>query len=550
VAIFMQQLLLFGAPQALNSSAGAGADSGASMSSNRALNQALLSDSAGFAEAMRSVLVAQSGSVAPANGEGVVDVSFSTELLELPLSAVKWQQSAASFDAEGQLLPLSPSALQPGQIEDLSETSSTIQALLNSRGLVADAGNVADGGSLSPIAGQDAEDNVMSALGFVSDVSGGVQPPSPVTPELVPQFVGAERPSLATETNHILPSAAVTVTKQTEVNIQSALAPVSTPTPVEAAARVAGSSSVLPNVMERPTNRAGNTVAGSVAQASTLSADGASLGAGTGQVVNAATSLSTVAEPPVKAGATETVMQVGQSVTAEVSTSESQRQLASQWNSYLQGGGASQPSAQSDVNFKLSMEQALAGTDADPGGDIPDELLAKLSEPAAPKAQELSQRASAAADKPYSSSVNVPVGDPEWGAKMNEKVVWLSGRGIQSAQIHLNPVELGPVDVKVSVQNDQTVITFNVQNAGVKELLESNVQRLRDMIDQNGNAEIEVNVEERSSSREGLAQNQQNSQQDGRGTQGSAEQTDGIEEAVSVTGISNIDNVSLVDYYA
>ena len=146
--------------------------------------------------------------------------------------------------------------------------------------------------------------------------------------------------------------------------------------------------------------------------------------------------------------------------------------------------------------------------------------------------------------------MNVPVGDPEWGAKMNEKVVWLSGRGIQSAQIHLNPVELGPVDVKVSVQNDQTVITFNVQNAGVKELLESNVQRLRDMIDQNGNAEIEVNVEERSSSREGLAQNQQNSQQDGRGTQGSAEQTDGIEEAVSVTGISNIDNVSLVDYYA
>lgn len=547
----MQQLLLFGAPQALNSSAGAGADSGASMSSNSALNQALLSDSAGFAEAMRSVLVAQSGSVAPASGEGAaVDVSFSTELLELPLSAVKWQQSAASFDAEGQLLPLSPSALQAGQIEDLSETSSTIQALLNSRGLVADAGNVADGGSLSPLAGQDAEDNVMSALGFLSDVSGGVQPTSPVKPELVPQLVGAERPSLATETNHIPPSAEVTVTKQTEVNIQSALTPVSTPTPVEAAARGAGSSSVLPNIMDRPTNRAGNTVAGSVALASTLSADGASLGAGTGQAVNAATNISAGVEQPVKAGVTEAVTQGAQSVAAEVSTSESQRQLASQWNNYLQGGATSQPSAQSDVNFKLSMEQALAGTDADPGGDVPDELLAKLSEPAAPKAQELSQRTSAAADKPYSSSVNVPVGDPEWGAKMNEKVVWLSGRGIQSAQIHLNPVELGPVDVKVSVQNDQTVITFNVQNAGVKELLESNVQRLRDMIDQNGNAEIEVNVEERSSSREGLAQNQQNSQQDGRGTQGSAEQTDGIEEAVSVTGISNIDNVSLVDYYA
>jgi len=128
--------------------------------------------------------------------------------------------------------------------------------------------------------------------------------------------------------------------------------------------------------------------------------------------------------------------------------------------------------------------------------------------------------------------------------------MWLSGRGIQSAQIHLNPVELGPVEVKVSVQNDQTVISFNVQNTGVKELLESNVQRLRDMIDQNGGTLAEVNVEERSSDREGLAQQQQNSQKGGGSSSGSHGDGDLVEDGLSLDGETGIDSMSLVDDYA
>jgi flagellar hook-length control protein FliK len=94
----------------------------------------------------------------------------------------------------------------------------------------------------------------------------------------------------------------------------------------------------------------------------------------------------------------------------------------------------------------------------------------------------------------YATSVGPNVNDPDWGETMNQKIVWLSGRRIQSAEIQLTPADLGPVDVKISVQNDQTTVTFNAHNASVRELLETNIHRLREMMSDNGVDLAEVNV--------------------------------------------------------
>ena len=294
----MQQLLLFGAPQALNSSVGA--DGGMSTSSNGALNNAILSDSAGFAEAMRSVLLAQSGSKPPAHGEGAAaDVSFSTELLDLPLSASTWQQSAASFNVEGQPLPLSPMVSQPGQAADLTEVSSALQVLLNSEGLTADTSNVADVGNVSPIALQgalDTEENAVSALDFGGNVSDDVQSTIPVEPKMAPQLLGAKQPNSAIEIGQALDSASVTGQEQ----IQPSVLANSQPTPAEAS--VAGSSYVQSNAMEPSTNRTGSSAAGATAvNASALSGGSASLGAGNERAAKTAASVGAGPEPAVKA---------------------------------------------------------------------------------------------------------------------------------------------------------------------------------------------------------------------------------------------------------
>lgn len=171
----------------------------------------------------------------------------------------------------------------------------------------------------------------------------------------------------------------------------------------------------------------------------------------------------------------------------------------------------------------VQVEQDIGDLLADAAPELAEEGLTKAD---ASRAADIQNRQAQQALKPYTTNVFSQVGEPDWSEEMNEKVMWLSSRNIKSAQIQLNPVELGPVEVKVSVQNDQTSISFNVQNANVRELLEANVHRLREMMDGNGVALADVNV----GGEQGFAafaQNQGQEQGDsngqaGAGTDGSA----------------------------
>lgn len=169
-----------------------------------------------------------------------------------------------------------------------------------------------------------------------------------------------------------------------------------------------------------------------------------------------------------------------------------------------QSGGLNSLVSESDISFKQALNQTMQGPMAsvqaeqdigemmaDTTPDIAEEGLTKAD---ASRAADIQNRQTQQALKPYTTNVFSQVGEPDWSEEMNEKVMWLSSRNIKSAQIQLNPVELGPVEVKVSVQNDQTSISFNVQNGNVRELLEANVHRLREMMDGNGVALADVNV--------------------------------------------------------
>lgn len=93
-------------------------------------------------------------------------------------------------------------------------------------------------------------------------------------------------------------------------------------------------------------------------------------------------------------------------------------------------------------------------------------------------------------------TMQVPPTHPNWSSEMGEKVMWMNKQGIQQAEIHLDPPELGSLTVKVSVDADVATVSFVAASAQVKELLEGQVQRLREMMAQQGVelAEVDVNV--------------------------------------------------------
>ena len=80
-----------------------------------------------------------------------------------------------------------------------------------------------------------------------------------------------------------------------------------------------------------------------------------------------------------------------------------------------------------------------------------------------------------------------PFGSPAWEDAFSSRVVWMARGGVQSAEIRLNPQELGPIEVKMVVTNDPGAqatasIQFSATQAATREAIESALPRLREML--------------------------------------------------------------------
>ncbi len=82
--------------------------------------------------------------------------------------------------------------------------------------------------------------------------------------------------------------------------------------------------------------------------------------------------------------------------------------------------------------------------------------------------------------------VNTAVTHPAWGERVGEQLVFMIQGKLHTADIKLNPAHLGPLEIHVSVQDDQASVRFVSTHAAVREALDAALPRLRDMLDQQG----------------------------------------------------------------
>ena len=71
-------------------------------------------------------------------------------------------------------------------------------------------------------------------------------------------------------------------------------------------------------------------------------------------------------------------------------------------------------------------------------------------------------------------------------SELNEKIAIMAGKELQSATIRLDPAELGSMNIKLVMQNDQLNVTIQAQNHQSRDLLEQQMPRLREMLQQQG----------------------------------------------------------------
>ncbi|HHH43650.1 MAG TPA: hypothetical protein ENK49_05880 [Gammaproteobacteria bacterium] len=81
-----------------------------------------------------------------------------------------------------------------------------------------------------------------------------------------------------------------------------------------------------------------------------------------------------------------------------------------------------------------------------------------------------------------------------WDQALGERIQWLAGQNLQGARIQLNPAHLGPMEVRLQVQNDQASIQFHAAHGVVRDALEAALPRLREMFDASGVELVDVDV--------------------------------------------------------
>ncbi len=155
----------------------------------------------------------------------------------------------------------------------------------------------------------------------------------------------------------------------------------------------------------------------------------------------------------------------------------------------------------------------------------------------------LTQFLSPAGNQP-SEKITLPMGvafgHAQWTQNLAERTGWLVDHKIEKADIQLDPPELGPIAVRIHMQNDQVSIIFTAQNANVKEAMDQSMARLKELLQAQG-----ITL-----SHSDVSSQQQNRRDPAQGEKGPANRYIEEEELPLATVKVNVPSRYKIDYFA
>lgn len=165
------------------------------------------------------------------------------------------------------------------------------------------------------------------------------------------------------------------------------------------------------------------------------------------------------------------------SLQTPVTTSSTSLVLESSTAALGQAGLAEQSAAEAAL-----LKQQNSANLAAPDGNF-SELL---REPAAAATGSVSsqnplQQSSAAAPE-----LRTPLNDSRWSQEFGEKIVWMARNDQQQAQLSLNPANLGPLQITLSLDADKASALFTAATPEVRQAIEDALPRLREMLSATG----------------------------------------------------------------
>lgn len=98
------------------------------------------------------------------------------------------------------------------------------------------------------------------------------------------------------------------------------------------------------------------------------------------------------------------------------------------------------------------------------------------------------------ADAAYSRPVHVPVGSAAWADEIGSRMTMMVDQGKHTASLRLSPEHLGPLEIRIAVNDDQASVWFGAANADTRTAIENALPRLRELFASQGLSLADANV--------------------------------------------------------
>lgn len=158
-------------------------------------------------------------------------------------------------------------------------------------------------------------------------------------------------------------------------------------------------------------------------------------------------------------------------------------------------------------------------------------------------AQASSQVAALQTEKLETLTANLSLLEPNAATQLKDRLMYQLNNKIQSAEVKITPEDLGTVQIKVNLQQEQLSVQFVVQQSNAKELLEQQMPKLKDLLQQQGLQLTDGQVEQRQ------ANDRRSGSEEKSGHRGYAANTNGEVELAHVATVKKQSD-RMVDYYA
>ena len=144
-------------------------------------------------------------------------------------------------------------------------------------------------------------------------------------------------------------------------------------------------------------------------------------------------------------------------------------------------------------------------------------------------------------------TVATPMGSSVWADDFAQQVTWMAtGKQEQTASLHLNPPDLGPMQVVVKVSDSQATILFTSPHGAVREAIENAMPKLREMMADNGITLGNTSVSDQA------PRERNDANENGATPRGTWSSNDGVDSNVRTSSVqsSNVRHKGMVDTFA